>query len=291
VPIGPAKNSPGVSSRVTRKRYGLRPPAYTSTGKPGCPTRHQNGAFCNGEFEFEFLIQEDKEAPEVQHACRICRKRYTPRELLSGYRVLEGPLKVQAVQAWDLAKKQAPCPRAFSLVPADRPWYDPRRFAPEKVSGKKLCLTLLSEHSLKPVVSKEFGVLPGWMKWLGPLSRIGSLALTGMALPITGLDGRELEYAAKFMKDLGGAGKDSGVIGGRLKAAGGEEPEAPTWPRGADLEDLHNLLKQIGLAPHFGEMQFVRFRHKGYMWVSKEEAEAFAEETPTLAYLPRNGPE
>jgi hypothetical protein len=64
----------------------------------------------------------------------------------------------------------------------------------------------------------------------------------------------------------------------RLKGAGEGEPDRADWPSGADLEDLHQLLKEIGLAPHFGGMRFVKIRGKGYMWVSKEEAEAFAEE-------------
>jgi hypothetical protein len=53
--------------------------------------------------------------------------------------------------------------------------------------------------------------------------------------------------------------------------------------------ELHNLLQNIGLAPHFGGMQFVKIRHKGYLWGNKEEAEVFAEETPMLAYLPGSG--
>lgn len=156
----------------------------------------------------------------------------------------------------------------------------------EKSAGKKLRLTLLSEHSLKPVVSKEFTVPPGWLKWLGPVARMGSMALSGMALPFVGAEAKEFEFASKFMKELGAAGSDDWA-GQRFRARGGE-PETIGWPRGADLDDLHNLLKEIGLAPHFGGMQFVRIRHKGYLWVSKEEAEAFAEETPTLAYLPGN---
>jgi hypothetical protein len=191
------------------------------------------------------------------------------------------------VQAWSLAKQQAPCPRAFTLVPADRSWYDPRKFVPEKVGGKKLRLTLLSEHSLKAVVSQDFGVQPGWLKWLGPLARIGSLALSGMALPFTGPEAKEYEFAAKFMKELGcGAGGGSAI---HMRSKTDHLVPVMEWPSGADLEHLHNLLKEIKVAPHFGGMQFVKIRHKGYLWVNKKEAEVFAEETPMLAYLPGSG--
>ena len=102
---------------------------------------------------------------------------------------------------------------------------------------------------------------------------------------------REYEFAAKFMKDLGGVGGDATAATTAVKEAGdGGSRKRSDWPSGADLEDLHKLLRDIGLAPHFGGMQFVKIRHKGYLWVSKEEAEAFAEETPMLAYLPGNGP-
>jgi hypothetical protein len=109
-----------------------------------------------------------------------------------------------------------------------------------------------------------------------------------MALPFTGPEAKEFEFAAKFMKDLGGVRDSGGTLRRGVKAADGG-PEAPGWPSGADLEHLHNLLKEIGLAPDFGGMKFVKIRHKGYLWVSKEEAEAFAEETPMLAYLPGGG--
>ena len=254
---------------------GLKKKFYIS-----CPTRI-DGGFCKGEFVFDFVVEEDKEAPEGKLPCQVCRTRYTPRELLSGYRALEEQQNIQAVQAWSLAKEQAPCPRAFTLVPADRPKYDL-----EKIVGAKLKLTLLSEHSLKEVVSKEFGVRSGWMKLIGPLARIGSLALSGMALPMTGLEAQEFEYAAKVMKDMGGGVDGDGGLGGHAKKAGEGGPERADWPRGADLEVLHQLLKAIGLAPHFGGMKFVKIRGKGYLWVSKEEAEAHAEETPNLAYIP-----
>ena len=259
-------------------------PGLKKTFYIGCPTR-ADGGFCKGEFAFDFVVEEDKEEPDETHKCQVCRKRYTARELLSGYRTIEDQQAVQTVQAWSLAKEQAPCPRAFTLVPADRSWYDPRKFAPEKIAGTKLKLTLLSEHSLNPVKSQEFGIKPGWMKWLGPLSRIGSLALSGVALDFTGEAAREYEYAAKFMKDFGSI--DGDALGKHLKRAEDGEPGRAEWPSGADLEDLHQLLKEIGLAPHYGGMQFVKIRGKGFLWVSKEEAEAHAEPTPTLAYIPK----
>ena len=92
--------------------------------------------------------------------------------------------------------KRAPCPRTFTIVPADRSWYNPLQFVPEKLGGSKLCLTLLSEHSFKPVISKDFGVPPGWLKWLRPLATIGSLALSGTALSFSGLEAKEFELAA-----------------------------------------------------------------------------------------------
>ena len=63
-------------------------PGLKRTFYIGCPTR-TDGAFCKGEFAFEFVVEEAKEEPDETHKCQVCRKRYTARELLSGYRALE----------------------------------------------------------------------------------------------------------------------------------------------------------------------------------------------------------
>ena len=263
-------------------------PGLDKTFYIGCPTKLKDGSFCKGQFKLDFIVRQDKKAPDQPHTCQDCENDYTPRELLLGYRVIEEPQGLPAALAMDIAARQAHCPRTFTLVPADRGRYDPRQYMPGKLAGQRLCLTLLSEHSFKPIISKEFGVPPGWVKWIGPLARIGSLALTGTAVPFAGTAaGGEFEFAAKFMGELGGVGGEDPAIRRHLKAGDGEATMA--WPSGADLEHLHNLLKEIGLAPDFGGMQFVKIRHKGFLWVSKEEAEAHAEEVPTLAYIPRNG--
>ena len=70
-------------------------------------------------------------------------------------------------------------------------------------------------------------------------------------------------------------------------AKGGRPEGVPNWVTGSDAEVLHDFLKQIKLAPKFGGMKFVKIRNKGWLWVSMEEAEAYAEVEPVLAYLPK----
>ena len=111
-------------------------PGLKKTYFIGCPTRVGSG-FCKGEFAFDFVVAEDMDEPDETYKCQVCRKRYTARELLSGYRAIKDQRAIQSVQAWSLAKEQAPCPRAFTLVPADRSKYDPRNFAPDRIAGKK----------------------------------------------------------------------------------------------------------------------------------------------------------
>ena len=223
-------------------------PGLKSTFYIGCPTR-VHGGFCKGEFAFDFVVEEDKEEPDESHKCQVCRKRYTARELLSGYRAIEEQQTTKELQAWSLAKAQAPCPRAFTLVPADRSKYDPRQFVPEKIGGKKLKLTLLSEHSYKEIVSKEFGVSPGWVKWIGPLARIGSLALSGVAVPMIGLEAKKYEYAAKVMKDMAGVREDGDTL--------------PTYAGSTRKGGLSSLLIVIGASefpgdPTLSNPQFAR---------------------------------
>ena len=265
-------------------------PGLDKTFYIGCPTRLNDGSFCKGEFKFKYFVEQDKKKPNREHACQDCDEDYTPRQLLSGFRGVEEqqetPLEAQL--ALYLARQQdAPCPRAFTLAPVKWAWYDPNRYVPGNLTGKKLRLTLHSEHSLKPITSKEFEISPRWVGRLGPVARVASVALTLATLGFAGDFAKEIERTAKFMKELDGLGKADDAILGRMRTGGkGEERARISWPSGAELEELHELLKEIGLAPQFGGMKFVKIRHKGYLWVSKEEAEAFAEEIPRLSYIP-----
>lgn len=139
-------------------------------------------------------------------------------------------------------------------------------------------LTLHSEHSLAEIDSREFTVQPGWIKWIGPVARIGSLLMTGLAIPLTGPLESEIGEATQFMGALGGvADKEfSGMRGER------EVHDRINWPSGADLRSLEKLLKEVGLAPGYGGMEFVHIPGKGYLWVSQEEAAKHGEMLPKL---------
>ena len=193
-----------------------------------------------------------------------CRKRYKPRDLLFGCAGVELLRKSTFRVSYELplAKKQAPCPRTFTLLPVDREKCDPVKFLSKAVLGKKARLTLLSEHSLKPVISVDFTITVKCLKLLGPVARIGSRVLRTFSIPLTGEYAREIVDSARFM------------------SAAAELQNKTAWHTGAELDILQRFFAEIDVAPFYGGMQFVEIKGKGYFWVSKEEAETFAEEVP-----------
>ena len=258
-------------------------PGLKKTYKVLCPTVRDDGQLCTGSFEFDFLVAEDKEHPDENQVCQTCRERRTPRELLFGFGGIQQQREpeLRELLEYMVAPRQAPCPRLFTLTPVNGHWADPRTHMPS-IAGRRLRITLLSEFSAKPVVSEEFTIKPEWVKWLGPVARLTALALSGIAVPLTGDAEKELAEAATFMTNIGGMPLPEGREFDDERTHGVEA----TWVSGADAETLHGFLKEIGLAPGFGGMKFAKIRQKRYMWVTAEEAAAHAEETPKLVYDP-----
>ena len=156
--------------------------------KVACP-EIIDGEPCKGDFKFDFLVKEDKDDPDFPIKCDKCSKKRKPRELLSGFSSIEKHSPSDLVQRrreFSLAKEETPCPRAFSIEPVDRKYFDPRGWFKEEITGQKLRLKLYSEYSLIEVHSVDFEIKPGWIKWLGPIASLTSLALAGAAVPLTG---------------------------------------------------------------------------------------------------------
>ena len=249
-----------------------------------CPKVRDDGKLFTGRFDFDFLVAEQMEHPDDNQICQACRSRWKPRDLLFGYGGVARQRDLQAAHERFLARQEAPCPRAFTLWPSDGAYFDPQAV---KLTGKKLRLTLYSEHSGMEVVSKDFKVTGKWVKLFGPVARVTALALTGIALPLTGEIEKDFGESARFMSAVGGLPVAEGFDLDDEHAKGGRPEGVPNWVTGSDAEVLHDFLKQIKLAPKFGGMKFVKIRNKGWLWVSMEEAEAYAEVEPVLAYLPK----
>jgi hypothetical protein len=127
-------------------------PGLDKTLLVGCPTRDHNDYYCKGGFKLDFLTHMHKVEPDAPHACQVCYRQYSARELLFGYAgVAEERKRLQQVQEYFYAKQEAVCPRAYMIEPVIRSWYDPSHYVPERLGGKKLRLTLLSEYSRVPI--------------------------------------------------------------------------------------------------------------------------------------------
>jgi hypothetical protein len=119
-----------------------------------------------------------------------------------------------------------------------------------------------------------------------PLARVGALALTALTLGLTGELAKEIERAAKFMKDFETVKNPHDASADQFDLSEANDTQHVIWINGTDLENLQHLLKEIGLAPHYGGMKLVKIRHKGFLWAREDEAKAFGEVIPHLAYMP-----
>ena len=175
------------------------------------------------------------------------------------------------------ALAEAPCPRAFLLRPVHRGRFSLLRLV-DFVRGRPIKLTLLSEFSWAPVVDVEFIPTPKWMEAMKPLARLTALALSGIAVPLQGAASQEIAEAANFMDQVG-----KNVPSG-IEDEVDRGPKPARWAQGAELRKLTKLLEVVGLAPTYGNMEFVKIDDR-WLWVSKNEAEAHKPEQPRVPYF------
>jgi hypothetical protein len=127
-------------------------------------------------------------------------------------------------------------------------------------------LTLVSELSGKEVASEEFSIRKEWTKWIGPLTRVASLALTGLAVPLDGDIAQQLGEGAAAMDKLGTLPAEEGGA-----AALEETREVAT---DAQIHQLHALLQDIRLDPRANGMDLAETRDGRWLWMTVDEAVA-----------------
>ena len=113
-----------------------------------------------------------------------------------------------------------------------------------------------------------------------------SIALLGLALPLTGDIERQVGEARIFMSSIGGTPFPEGTELDDERTRDARRGADARWVSGADAETLRDFLLEIGFDKGFGGMKLAKIREKGFLWVSAEEAAAHAEEIPNLVYDP-----
>ena len=169
-------------------------------------------------------------------------------------------------------EKKVPCPRTFILRPADPKLRNITSWA--SFVGKRFELTLVSELSGKKVASQEFPVPKEWTKWIRPLTRAASIALTGLAVPLGGDIAEQLNEGAEAMEKLGSLPAEDGGEVTRDHADKADRRDAHMAVTESQIHQLNKLLQEIGLDPRAHGMELVGLRDGRWLWMTAEEATA-----------------
>ncbi|MCH8953533.1 MAG: hypothetical protein IID49_15630, partial [Proteobacteria bacterium] len=234
-----------------------------------CPTRAADNGYCRGDFKFETVQRRAAEAGSGLQ-CDDCDTKWTPEQLLHGLEAVRDRREADYQTSYLYYHQKRPCPRTFLLRPADRKWHKVTSWA--GIVGERFHLTLVSELSGKEVKSKEFSIRKEWTKWLGPLTRVASMALTGLAVPLGGDLATQLSEGAAALDKLAGLPTAEGGAAAPEDTREARQRDGPLVATDAQLHQLLKLLKRIGLDPRESGMDMAETRDGRWLWMTVEEA-------------------
>lgn len=233
-----------------------------------CPARAADNGYCSGDFKFTTVQRRAKTAKLL--TCEECDTDWTSEQLLHGLEAVRDRREPGYQLAYLYHRKKNPCPGTFLLRPADRKLHKITSWA--SFVGKRFRLTLVSELSGKEVASKEFSIRKEWTKWLGPLTRVASVILTGLAVPLDGEIATQLSEGAATMDKLGTLPVEEGGTAALEDTREARQRDAPLVATDAQIRLLHSLLQRIGLDPGENGMELAETRDGRWLWMTVEEA-------------------
>ncbi len=139
------------------------------------------------------------------------------------------------------------------------------------------------------VESKDFTIREEWTQWLGPLTRIASIALTGLALPLDGAIAQQLSEGAAAMSKLGELPGAKGGTAALEDTREARQRDGPSVATDADLTRLNNLLQTIGLDPRENGMDLAETRDGRWLWMTADEAATPERPEARIAAAPAAG--
>lgn len=240
----------------------------------GCPGIARDGGFCPHFFGYEPVLRRIREKNATHFNCPQCDEDWSANALISGFEGLRDRLSRldERYMLEDLYnREQMPAPRLFLLEAMGARLLRPTSWG--SLIGRQFKLTLLSEFSGKPVAATEFSLARTWVKWLGPVTRLTSLALTGAAVPLGGDLAQQFSESAALLDKLADLSDADGVrspvdrIGSRRM---GRE----------QLASFARFLTAIDLDPRQHGMDIARGPDGKWYWMSAEEVMTY---TPQAA--------
>ena len=232
-----------------------------------CRKKVASGGYCSGRFKFDTVHRRSTTSSRRELDCQDCDTEWTPEQLLYGLEAVRDRRQEADYQtAYLYHRETIPCPRTFLLRPANPKWRNVTSWA--SFVGKQFELTLVSELSGREVASKVFKIKKEWTKWLGPLTRIAAVILTGLAVPLDGDLAQQLSEGTAALDKLGSLSVDESGA-----AAMGDIQETRRVATEAEMQKLHKLLQHVDLDPRENGMTLAETRDGRWLWMTVSEAE------------------
>jgi hypothetical protein len=248
----------------------------TKTYSIGCLTRNKGNDFCATYFDFEAIIRRIKAKIKKPFDCPRCDHDWRAETLLAGFEAIaeRDPQISDRYMLEDIYNRQRKlAPRLFLLESLETSLFRPTSW--NGLVGHRFKITLLSEFSGKPVAGTEFTLAKKWVKWIGPITRIASLALTGAAVPLGG------DLANQFTESAALLDKLSSLPGGEGAASPvGSDQHGSLRIGDEQLASFAKFLQAIDLDPREHGMDIARGPDHKWYWMSAEEVETY---TPQAA--------
>ena len=105
-------------------------------------------------------------------------------------------------------------------------------------------------------------------------TRVASLLLTGLALPLDGNIAQQLSEGASAMNTLGALPAEDGGTAALEGTREARQRDGPSLATDAQIHQLNMLLQSIGLDPRANGMDLAETRDGRWLWMTAEEAAA-----------------
>ena len=253
-----------------------------------CPTKEADNGYCRGRFKFDAVQRRSAKNSGRELDCQECDAEWTPEQLLHGLEAVRDRRVAHHQLAYLYHEKKIPCPRTFLLRPADPRWHKITSWA--SFVGQRFRLTLVSELSGIEVASEEFSIRKEWTKWIGPLTRVASVMLTGLAVPLDGEIAQQLSEGAAAMDKLGTLPAEEGDAAALENADKARQRGEPLVATDAQIRQLEMLLQHIRLDPRANGMKLTETRDGRWLWMTLEEAAAHSRPDARLGPSAPAGP-
>lgn len=235
-----------------------------------CPTVDNDGGYCSGQFKLETVQRRSRKASSHNLDCQDCDEELTPDTLLHGLKAVRAHTETERQLAYLYHNKKIPCPRTFMLRPADPRWHKITSWS--RFAGQRFTITLVSELSGKEVCSEEFTIKKEWTRWIAPLTRIASIALTGLAVPLDGEIALQLSEGAAAMDKLASLPPEDGDPAPIESTNEAKKSQKTSQITETQIHQLNLLLNSIGLDPRDKGMELAETRDGRWLWMTVEEA-------------------